>query len=193
MTAPDELSYIFVKPSPFTRAMLRFTGAMAVGGSATILALWGTGILSTFMAGFLGVYLLVAHLAMAISFLLQGRGMKRAILTPVGLQIEQRSAPWHDYPWQDIASVGLQTWKQRAPLNRLFGAMLFREVFNTPHVKIVLRRAIRFPQWGSSPISTRGWAVFVPGINTLRLYLQDPEGFVRDAQRFQQGAGPSGQ
>jgi hypothetical protein len=193
MTARDELSYTFAKPSPFTRAMLRFTGAMAVIGSVTILALWGAGILSPSNAVALELFLLAACLVMAISWLLLGRGMKRAILTPVGLQIEQRFAPWHDYPWQDIASVGLETWRQRTLLNRLFGALLFREVFNTPHVKIVLRRAIRFPQWGSSPISTRGWGVFVPGINTLRLYLEDPEEFVRDAQRFQQGTGPSGQ
>ena len=184
---------MFVKPSPFTRAMLRFTGAMAVGGSATILALWGTGILSTFMAGFLGLYLLASCLIMAISWLVQGHGRKRAIITPGGLAIKQRFARWHYYPWQDIASIAMETWRERALVNRIFGAILFRRDSNTPYVKIVLRRAIRFPLWGSSPISTRGWGVFVPGINTLRLYLEDSQGFVRDAQRFQQDAGPYGQ
>ena len=177
----EVLTYGFVRPSPATKAMLRVVGGMLVLGSCAVALLWIVDTVSSERASAGELLLLVSCIVLAIVFLVQDRG-KIILLTSTELVVERGSSRQR-YPWGDVRRVCLETWEERAALNRLFGRIFYGADASIPYVKIVLRRAVRFPLWGPGP-GTRVRGVFVPGINTLRLYLEEPERFVRDARQY---------
>jgi hypothetical protein len=177
----QELTYILARPSPFTKAMLKAVGGMLVLGSCAFAVLWIVHTVSSEQASEGELSLLASCVVLAIVFLVQDRG-KRILLTSTELVVERGSCRQR-YPWRDVRGVSVETWDEGAALNRLFGRILYGSDASIPYVKIVLARAVRFPLWGPGP-GTRVRGIFVPGINTLRLYLQDPERFVEHAQQL---------
>jgi hypothetical protein len=177
----EVLTYGVVRRSPFTKAMLKVVGGMLVLGSCAIAVLWIVDTVSSEQTSAGELTLLFLCVVLAIGFLVQDRG-KRILLTSTELVVERGSSRQR-YPWRDVRRVCLETWEEGAALNRLFGRIFYGADASIPYVKIVLARAVRFPLWGPGP-GTRVRGVFVPGMNTLRLYLEEPERFVRDARQY---------
>jgi hypothetical protein len=175
------MSYGVIWFNPYTKSMLKATGAMLVLGSCVLPLLRIAGTISSEQAVAAELFLVVACLVLVIVFLVQDRG-KRVVLTPTELTVERGSSQQR-YPWKDVRSVSVETWRQGSITDRVFVSILLGKDADLPHVKVALRRSIRLPLWGSVS-GTRVRGVFVPGVNILRLYLEEPQRFAEDTQHF---------
>ena len=91
------------------------------------------------------------------------------------------------YPWRDVVSVSLEQPRYATPLGRWIADIFLGSDKDKPCVHIVVGRNIRFNLWPFLWKDTTGPRVrglAVPGSRIVRKYLDDAEGFVREAQQF---------
>jgi hypothetical protein len=102
------------------------------------------------------------------------------IVTPMVLAVNQ--ATLQQYYWRDVKSISTGVWREGGWAGALFGRLLYGSEANVDFVKVSLRKTIRMPWW-TSPWVTRGWVIPLLGANTIRVYVENPESFVKEAQK----------
>ncbi len=187
MKSESEFIYRFARRTPYTKAIWRVCAAIPVVGSCVLFGLWTTGVLSLAdVVSGTGVLLIMA-LAWALGMALWERS--RIVVTPNALIIK-RLLSREEYPWEDVRTAKVETWRQAGVWDRLFAFVLIRSDVDVPYVKVVLRRRERIPI-ARLRSGTRVRGVAVPGLKFFRLFPDDPKGFVQDVQPFlQQSATP---
>src|SRR4030042_3529150 len=111
----------------------------------------------------------------------------RVVVTPSLLTIKYWG--WKcESPWQDVASVSLETPGDTEGLTGLWSRLFLGRDARIPCVKIALKRVPRASPFniifGEPSVGTRTWGIGIPGTRILRLYLQEAEEFVQHAQQF---------
>ncbi len=182
MTVGNEEIYRFAKPNPAMKAWIRALSVAVVVGCAFLVAFWAVGSICGLALGVLiMLWLLSALLGVGMTVL----DFRRAVgvtVTPNMMAVFQALSR-QEYYWRDVQSVSLSTWREGGLADAFFGWLFYGSDADVSFVKISLRPAIRMPWW-TAPTITRGWVIPIVGANTVRVWLQDSEGFVRDVQKY---------
>jgi hypothetical protein len=185
MEYASETVYHYTKPHPTSTAMARVVAFVLLVNCCRALIAWVGGT-STVPRLLLWVAFSSAPLvALWLRYgLLSFKFNARVVVSP-SLLVARHWGLTLEYPWQDISSVTLETPGQMEPLQRFLFSLSFGRV-KTPWAKIRLRRSLRLRMlvlWRDKA-GTRILGVPIPWAKSIRLFLQEPEEFVRQTQQF---------
>jgi len=180
MTLGNEIVYGFARPNPALKATRKAAAYLVAVGGGMLLVLWIAGAITFWLAGLLALGWVLACVFWVITWALNFRLGAGVLVTPKILAINQWLSR-QEYYWREIESVSLTTWKRAGYGDALFGRLFYGNDAGLDFVNIVLRRKLRMSWWAPAVI-TRGWVIPITGANTIRLYLEDTETFVREAQ-----------
>ncbi len=179
------LTYAFEQPNPAVAARKRFALLLFVICMPFALFMcfagdpWGL------------VFLVSICLGMYLSTFLRYRWGRGVVLNSDKMVVRLWLTPGSAYPWRNVASVGLvasgplPTWRRRVK------AFLRSGAINEKHVEVVLRRPVRLSLL-SGWERNEGFGSGLPfGYRTFALFLQSPESFVEEAQRYLRHQGAS--
>jgi hypothetical protein len=187
MNKQHGLSYRFARPYPTDKAMFRVFAVVLLPVIGGAIALWAVGTLPLSDASWVGGTALTMLLAGLLFSRVFARSKGRIVLAPSALLIEEpRLFRYHEYPFEDVASLSLETSREFGLLNRFFWRVMYGPESNRPYVKIRVSRSVRYSV-GGARMGTRILGVPMPGFKTLRIFLQEPSRFVNDAQQLLQG------
>jgi len=188
MEYAGETAYQYARPNPMSRGWMRFAFVFFVGGTF-VTGLWvllaGAPLVDALiLEGFWVAFPLVMWLRYGV---LNFRFGARVVVTPSLLTIKYWG--WKcESPWQDVASVSLETPGDVEGLTGLWSRLLLGRDARIPCVKVALKRVPRASPlnliFGEPKMGTRTWGIGIPGTRILRLYLEKPEEFVRDVRQF---------
>lgn len=160
--------------------MTKFAIVAGVVGLFIVAALFGAGTINVEGALFAAVFMLVASAAMARNMRAFGQG--GAKLTEARLEVHTNTGK-HLYKWADILDIELKSLRSQSALRRFWdiGQITADQGF----VEIRLRRSVRLGLLpGRSGTDILGLPSLV--VKSVRLHLEDPEGFVLAARSFLQ-------
>lgn len=152
--------------------MTRFALVIGVVGLFIIAALFGAGAIDAEGALFAAVFMLVASAAMVWNMRTMSGGVAK--LTEARLEVHT-NAGRHLYKWADILDIELDSLRSQSALRRFWVAG--RIAVDERLVEIRLRRSVRL---GLHPRRFGTDILGLPSlvVKTVRLRLEDPDGFV---------------
>jgi len=173
-------------PNPNDRMMAKML-IVGFGGAGSGMAalLWVAGDID-FAKAALSVLLLVLTMLFVAVMVALVRVREVAILRVDALVIEHPCARVK-YDWRDVVSVSLKRPSYANRLDRCLAAVFLGSDKDRPCVHIILRRDVRASLWPfawKEASGTRVRGLPLPGQRVVREYLDDVEGFVREAQQF---------
>jgi len=168
MELGSEPRYPFAVPSPPMKVLRRSVIQGSVIGTCMFLGLWSAGLIPLITFVVFEIFFVGGSV---VSFRFSSLYVTRAaaVLTPTDLVIERWKAK-RRIPWQDVTSVAMSRYEPNNRISRLYVRLLYGQDGAIPFVKIALRR------------SQLGFGL--PWMKALALYLQEPEAFVQETQRF---------
>lgn len=160
--------------------MMRFAIVIGVVGLFIIAALFGAGAIDVEGALFAAIFMLVASAAMAWNMRVMSHGVAK--LTEARLEVHT-NAGRHLYKWADIIDIELDSLRSQSALRRFWATGQKTE--DQHGVEIRLRRSVRF---GLLPGRFGTDILGLPSLafKSVRLHIEDPEGFVLAARPFLQ-------
>jgi len=161
LISQQESSFRYAVPNPNTKLSYRsnILAILTLGYSLAILWLTGIGIPRFLLIGAIVCAVFMVVTLPVIQFL---HKRSEVVIMPSCLVIRHWKESRH-IPWDDVDSVTLDKYEAANPIDRLLRGK------SAPRVKLSLRR-LHFPPGRSGP-------------RIVPLYLQDGEGFVRQAQQ----------
>jgi hypothetical protein len=183
-----ESVYVLLNPNPAMKAMRRADVAILLTALAIIAVLAITQVITPTDAAW-GIALVVGMLIVVdgaqFGWMVR-RKPDQAVLTPTALLIRgARPRRVEEYPWRDVLSVGIEKWGRHGWWGRIQGTFSFHSG-GRPYVKVVLSREPRLSLLGGRR-GTRLFGVFVPGLKTLGLFVEEPDKLVAEAQAYLSG------
>jgi hypothetical protein len=181
MSEPIDRTYRF-QPAPSTYAACVAAAVMVLIVSAVFMAVYLVGIGS--VADVLWVESFCLAFALMLGFfgtatfrLGAGISLSRDMLV-----VQKWPSTNRIYiPWEDIASIRMDSWSDRPPLTRLYYRLGLGPYSSTPFVTIKTRKMVTMPLL-LGRITTR--RLGFPAGKLFRCYLADPEGFLRHANQL---------
>jgi hypothetical protein len=160
--------------------MTKFAIVVGVVGLFIVAALFGAGTIAVEGALLAAVFMLVGSAAMAWNMRAFGQG--GAKLTEARLEVHTNTGK-HLYKWADILDIELKSLRSQSALRRFWA--IGQITADQGFVEIRLRRSVRLGLLpGRSGTDILGLPSLV--VKTVRLDLEDPEGFVLAARPFLQ-------
>jgi hypothetical protein len=168
MRLEHEFRYPFAVPNPQLKVARRSVVQGLVIGTCIFISFWLAGLIPLVTFVVFQVFFVGGSI---VGFRIVSLQFTRAvvILTPTGLVVER----WKEREatrWGDVASVALATYEPSNWISGLYVRFVYGQDGTIPFAKIT-RRHLRFGR--------RGFPTKV-----VALYLQDPGGFVEEAQRY---------
>ncbi len=170
--------------SASARVMTRFFVTLVVACEMVMVVLVVTGVGSIWDVLYAGVFGPAIFLTIVWGIRRSQDGA--ADLTPDRLVVRTRTQT-QSYRWKHIAKIEVIALRNTGALSsrfcRLFGMDLEEKL-----VRLRLRRSVRLSLL-SNRLGTDGFGLPVPGFKATLLFLEDPEGFAREAVPYLQAAG----
>ncbi len=127
-----------------------------------------------------GIIILLLGLSVVFTWSIDRMHQGIAELTPTQLVVQTRGGR-DAYRWEHIADVRVVTIAESGPLEGFFARMSGVDP-NRPVVLLRLRRSLRIGIWSRTGTDVVGPPSLV--LKKARLFLDNPEGFVQEAQRY---------
>ena len=187
MSEPVDCTYRF-QPAPTTYAAWTAAAVMVLIVSAIFVAVYLVGIATIadvlWVESFcLAFGLMLVFFGTATFRLGAGISLSRDMLV-----VQQWPSTKRIYlPWEDIASIRMESWSDRPLFTRLYCRLGLGRHFGTPFVTIKTRKMVTMPLLLGRTTTRR---LGFPAGKLFRYYLSDPEGFVRHAHQFLQQSAP---
>ncbi len=173
-------NYPFAFRNPYIRAIRRLMVGVFIISSAALLTVAGIGIGSRKSAFWTEGFAIVLLAACLAGLWLWGKSRVVVLSEKV---VVKGVISRQEYPWRDVRTVSLESWVTGGALRRLYGRLMYWGEATTPYVDIGLSRAARvslLPRRVDAGTRVKGPSI--PTVRHVRLYLQDGDSFVREAQ-----------